>query len=69
MKAAVELAPGFAPSPDLEREIVAFAAERLARYKLPRSVDFERELPRHPSGKLYVRRLKERYWAGRDKRI
>ncbi|MCA9511433.1 MAG: AMP-binding protein [Myxococcales bacterium] len=69
VKAAVELAPGFAPSPDLEREIVAFAAERLARYKLPRSVDFERELPRHPSGKLYVRRLKERYWAGRDKRI
>ena len=49
--------------------MVAALSERLARYKLPRSVDFERELPRHPSGKLYVRRLKERYWAGRDKRI
>lgn len=69
VKAAVELAPGHAPSEELARELLDFASERLARYKLPRSIDFERELPRHPSGKLYVRRIKEKYWQGRERRI
>ncbi len=69
VKAAVELAPGFTGSPELEAEILAFARERLAGYKLPRSIDFEAELPRHPTGKLYTRRLRDRYWQGRDKKI
>ncbi|MDJ0847575.1 MAG: AMP-binding protein [Myxococcota bacterium] len=61
VKAAVELRPGHDPSPELAREILDFGRERLARYKVPRSVDFEAELPRHPTGKLLVRRLRERY--------
>ncbi len=69
VKAAVELNDGFEPTPELEQELIAFGREHLAHYKVPRSIDFERELPRHPSGKLYIRRLKERYWAGREKRI
>jgi acyl-CoA synthetase (AMP-forming)/AMP-acid ligase II len=69
VKAAVELAPGFEASEALEREVLAFAREHLAGYKVPRSVDFEPELPRHPSGKLYTRRLRERYWEGRERRI
>jgi len=69
VKAAVELAPGFTGSADLEAEIIAFARERLAAYKLPRSIDFEAELPRHPTGKLYTRRLRDRYWQGREKKI
>jgi long-chain acyl-CoA synthetase len=69
VKAAVELVPGFAESPELEAEILAFARERLAGYKLPRSIDFEAELPRHPTGKLYTRRLRDRYWQGRDEKI
>jgi long-chain acyl-CoA synthetase len=69
VKAAVELAAGFEASPLLEEEILAFARERLARYKVPRSIDFESSLPRHPSGKLYVRRLRDRYWADRERRI
>jgi long-chain acyl-CoA synthetase len=69
VKAAVELAPGHEPSPALADDILAFGRERLAAYKVPRSIDFERELPRHPTGKLLVRRLRERYWIGRDRRI
>jgi long-chain acyl-CoA synthetase len=69
VKAAIELAPGFAASPDLEAEILAFARERLAGYKVPRSVDFEKALPRTPAGKLYVRRLRDPYWQGRARRI
>jgi long-chain acyl-CoA synthetase len=69
VKAAVELAPGYQPSPALADEILAFARARLAAYKLPRSVDFEEALPRHSSGKLYVRRLRDRYWVGRERKI
>jgi long-chain acyl-CoA synthetase len=69
VKAAVELAPGHVPSPELEAEILAFAGERLARYKLPRSIDFEEELPRRSSGKLYLRGLRDRYWRGRERAI
>jgi acyl-CoA synthetase (AMP-forming)/AMP-acid ligase II len=69
VKAAVQLAPGFAASPELEAEILAFGRVHLAGYKVPRSIDFERELPRHPTGKLLVRSLRERYWTGRARRI
>jgi long-chain acyl-CoA synthetase len=69
VKAAVELAPGHVASPALAAELIAFARARLAAYKAPRSVDFEAELPRTPAGKLYVRRLRDRYWAGRARRI
>ncbi len=69
VKAAVELQPGFEPGTELEAELRAFARERLAGYKVPRSVDFEAELPRTAAGKLYVRRLRDRYWAGHERRI
>jgi long-chain acyl-CoA synthetase len=69
VKAAVELVPGREPSPELAGEILAFARERLAAYKVPRSIDFEDELPRHATGKLYTRRLRDRYWQGRDRQI
>jgi long-chain acyl-CoA synthetase len=69
VKAAIELAPGHAASDALAAEILAFARERLAGYKVPRSIDFETALPRHPTGKLLVRELRERYWRGRARRI
>jgi long-chain acyl-CoA synthetase len=69
VKAAIELRPGEVASPELEQAILAWAREHLAGYKVPRSIDFEAELPRHPSGKLYIRRLRDRYWAGRDRSI
>ncbi len=69
VKAAVELRPGFSASAALEAEILDFAREHLAAYKVPRSIDFEERLPRHPTGKLRVRALRDRYWAGRDRAI
>jgi fatty-acyl-CoA synthase len=69
VKAAVQLEPGREPSPALERELLAHAREHLAAYKVPRSIDFERELPRTPAGKLAVRHLRERYWQGQGRRI
>jgi long-chain acyl-CoA synthetase len=65
VKAAVELAGGYDPSPELEAELIDFARQHLAGFKVPRSVDFEDELPRHPTGKLYTRLLRDRYWADR----
>jgi len=69
VKAAVELAEGWAASPALAEELIAFARTQLAAYKAPRSIDFETRLPRHPTGKLYTRLLKERYWKGRERKI
>ena len=61
VKAVVELREGWAPSDELVGELLEFCRERLARYKCPRSVDFVGALPRHDNGKLYRRRLRERY--------
>jgi long-chain acyl-CoA synthetase len=69
VKAAIELTPGYAESPKLAEEILAFAREHLAGYKVPRSVDFEEALPRDVTGKLYVRRLRDPYWKGRAAKI
>lgn len=69
VKAAIELRPGESPSAELAAAILAHARSHLAGYKVPRSIDFEPELPRHPSGKLYVRKLRDPYWAGRDRKI
>ncbi len=65
VKAVVEPAPGVEPSSELAAELLAFARERLAHYMAPRSVDFIEEMPRLPTGKLYKRILKDRYWTGR----
>jgi long-chain acyl-CoA synthetase len=45
-------------------DLIAFARERLAGYKLPRSIEFVDELPRTPSGKVLKRELRERYRVG-----
>lgn len=55
--------------PELEQELIAYCREHLSHIKCPRSVDFEAELPRHPTGKLYKRLLKDRYWAGHASKI
>jgi long-chain acyl-CoA synthetase len=48
----------------LAQELIAFCRARLSAIKCPRTVDFEAELPRHPTGKLYKRLLRDRYWPG-----
>jgi len=62
VKAVVQPVPGVEPGPELERELIAFCREHLAHFKCPRTIDFEDELPRLPTGKLYKRLLRDRYW-------
>ena len=62
VKAAVCLHDGYDWSDTLRDELDAFARERLAGFKVPRSWDVHDELPRHPTGKLHVRRLRAPYW-------
>ena len=53
----------------LELELIAYCKSQLADVKCPRSIDFRAELPRHPTGKLYKRVLRDRYWADHANRI
>ena len=69
VKAVVQPAEGVEGTPELERELIAFCKESLADVKCPRSIDFRDELPRHPTGKLYKRLLKDEYWKGHDSGI
>ncbi len=56
-------------SKDLEAELKAFCRASLADLKCPRSIDFRAELPRHPTGKLYKRLLKDEYWKNSGRAI
>ena len=58
-------ADGVEAAPEVAAELIAYCRDQLAHYKCPRSVDFRAELPRHPTGKLYKRLLKDEYWQGR----
>ncbi len=69
VKAAVELLPGFSASEEMAESLKAHCRDHLAGYKTPRSVDFEDKLPRHPTGKLYKRILRDRYWEGHARKI
>ncbi len=47
----------------LRDELTAYAREKLSGVKIPRRIDFRAELPRHDTGKLYKRLLRDEYWA------
>jgi long-chain acyl-CoA synthetase len=69
VKGVVQLMPGIQPGPEIEQELIAFCAQSLSRQKVPRSIDFEDELPRLPTGKLYKRLLRDRYWGKSGSKI
>jgi long-chain acyl-CoA synthetase len=48
-------------TPELADELIGFCRARIAHYKAPRSLSFEDELPRLPSGKMLRRLLMDRY--------
>ena len=50
-------------------DLIGWARERIAGYKLPKSVDFIDVLPRNPTGKLLKRELRKPYWEGRERNI
>ncbi|WP_031465302.1 acyl-CoA synthetase [Sciscionella sediminilitoris] len=62
VKAVVQPAGESGDRERLAEDLLAYAAGRLAKFKLPRSIDFLAELPRDPNGKLYKRKLSEPYW-------
>jgi fatty-acyl-CoA synthase len=66
VKAVVQPTDPASAGPELEHELLACCRAELANYKCPRSLDFVTELPRDDNGKLYKRRLRERYWQGHD---
>jgi acyl-CoA synthetase (AMP-forming)/AMP-acid ligase II len=65
-KALVVLRADHTPSPD---DLIAFCREHLAHFKCPTSVDLVAELPRTATGKLQKFKLRERYWAGAQRRV
>ena len=62
VKAAVELVDSSLASTSMEIELLDFCRKHLSSVKCPRSIDFHDQLPRHPTGKLYKRLLKDKYW-------
>ena len=66
VKACVVPKPGRTVDPD---DVIAWARERIAAFKAPKSVDVIDALPRNPSGKILRRSLREPYWEGRERRV
>jgi long-chain acyl-CoA synthetase len=69
VKAVIQPASGSTPGPELEAELREFASARLAKYQMPRTIDFIEEMPRDPNGKLYKRKLRDPYWQGHKSAI
>jgi fatty-acyl-CoA synthase len=65
-KAMVVKADGQDPDPD---DILAFAREQLAGFKVPKSVDFIDEIPRNPTGKMLKKDLRAPFWEGRERNV
>lgn len=66
VKAIVSLKEGASATPE---EIITFASERLGGFKKPKSLEIWAELPKNPIGKILKREMRERYWAGHEKRV
>jgi long-chain acyl-CoA synthetase len=62
VKAVVQLIDANKASSALADELIRYCKQHLASYKCPRSVDFDSQLPRHATGKLYKKKVRDRYW-------
>jgi long-chain acyl-CoA synthetase len=69
VRAVVELRESFDACDALAAELVEHCRAHLAHYKCPRAVDFAASLPRMDSGKIQRRKVRDPYWAGRERRI
>ena len=65
VKAVVQPLHGVVADEAFAQLLIAYCRQHLAAMKCPRSVDFTSALPRLPTGKLYKKPLREKYWAGR----
>jgi len=66
VKAVIELKPGAELD---EQSIIDWARERLAGFKVPKSIDLVDQMPRNPSGKILRRQLREPYWQGYERKV
>jgi long-chain acyl-CoA synthetase len=64
VKAVIEPAEGITGDDELAQEILDYCRDKLAKFKMPKSIDFTTEMPRDPNGKLYKRKLRDPYWEG-----
>ena len=64
VKAVVQPLDPADATPEFAEELIAFCRAGLSPLKCPRSIDFDPELPRLDTGKLYKRLIRDRYWAG-----
>jgi long-chain acyl-CoA synthetase len=69
VKAVVQPMPGVDTDDAFTEELMEFCREHLSRQKVPRSIDYMDELPRLPTGKLYKRLLRDRYWGETESKI
>ncbi|MBK8956985.1 MAG: AMP-binding protein [Proteobacteria bacterium] len=69
VKAVIQPLAGVEPGPALAEELIAFCRAHLSHQKCPRTVDFIEEMPRLPTGKLYKRLLRDKYWGDKQSRI
>jgi long-chain acyl-CoA synthetase len=69
VKAVVQPMPGVAADDALTQELMAFCQAHLAKLKCPRSIDYSDQLPRLPTGKLYKKALRDKYWGDKKSRI
>ncbi len=69
VKAVVQPANWNEVGDDLAEELIQFCKDHLSGIKCPRSIDFDKELPRHATGKLYKRLIRDRYWDKHDSKI
>ena len=51
---------------ELAAELIEYCRTKLSHFKCPKSVDFEKTLPRQDNGKLYKKLLREKYWANKN---
>ncbi len=69
VKAVVQPVDWADATPAFADALIAYCREHISHVKCPRSIDFDRELPRHPTGKLYKRLIRDRYWQGRASKL
>ncbi len=61
VKAVIQLTDHADEGPDMAAELIAYCRDHLSSIKCPKSIDFIEALPRHATGKLYKRLLKDQY--------
>ncbi|NIB40501.1 acyl-CoA synthetase [Pseudomaricurvus alkylphenolicus] len=67
--AVIQLEAGHTAGERLSEELVNYGRQHLSHIKAPRQVDFVSELPRHDTGKLYKRLIRDQYWQGRNSKL